>query len=53
MRHSRYFQMRPYPLPLAAKINAVKVPAKFYKDTDNWHVTLGDSDQDVGIRDWD
>ena len=53
MRHSGYFQMRPKPLGLAAKINAVTVPPKFYKDTDDWHITLGDSDQDVGIRDWD
>jgi len=45
MRHSGYFQMR-QPLPLAAKINAVGVPAKFYKETDDWHITLGDSDQD-------
>jgi hypothetical protein len=45
MRHSGYFQMR-HPLPLAAKINAVGVPAKFYKETDDWHITLGDSDQD-------
>jgi hypothetical protein len=29
------------------------VPAKFYKDTDDWHITLGDSDQDVGIATWD
>ncbi len=41
MRHSGYFQMRSNPLALAAKINAVTVPAKFYKDTDDWHVTLG------------
>ena len=52
MRHSGYFQMR-QPLALAAKINAVTVPPKFYKDTEKWHITLGDSDQDVGIRDWD
>jgi hypothetical protein len=46
--------MRPKPLTLAAKINAVTVPAKFYRDTDDWHVTLGDSDQDVvSIREWD
>jgi len=32
--------------PLVVKINALNVPAGFYKDTDNWHVTLGDSDQD-------
>ena len=53
MRHSGYFQMRSKPLALAAKINAVTVPPKFYKDTDDWHVTLGDSDQDVSIREWD
>lgn len=52
MRHSGYFQMR-QALPLAAKINAVTVPAKFYRTIDDWHITLGDSDQDVGIRDWD
>jgi hypothetical protein len=45
MRHSGYFQMR-HPMALAVKINALTVPAAFYKDTDNWHVTLGDSDQD-------
>jgi len=45
MRHSGYFQMR-HPMPLVVKINALNVPAGFYKDTDNWHVTLGDSDQD-------
>ena len=46
IRHSGYFQMR-HPLPLAVKINAVNVPATFYKETDDWHVTLGDSDQDT------
>src|SRR6202521_2595998 len=45
MRHSGYFQMR-HPLPLAVKINAVDVPAAFYKETDDWHVTLGDLDKD-------
>jgi hypothetical protein len=45
MRHSGYFQMR-HPMPLAVKINAVNVPAQFYKATEDWHVTLGDSDQD-------
>jgi len=45
MRHSGYFQMR-HPMALAVKINALTVPAAFYKNTDNWHVTLGDSDQD-------
>lgn len=45
MRRSGYFQMR-QPLALAVKINARAMPAGFYKDTDNWHITLGDSDQD-------
>ena len=41
------------PLELAAKITSGDGTAKFYKSTDDWHITLGDSDQDVGIRDWD
>ena len=45
IRRSGYFRMR-HPLPLAVKINAVSVPAAFYEETDAWHVTLGDSDQD-------
>jgi hypothetical protein len=28
------------------KINDVPVPDQFYQQTDRWHVTLGDSDQD-------
>ena len=28
------------------KVNGLDVPASFYEETDNWHVTLGDSDQD-------
>ena len=28
------------------KVNALDVPPSFYEDTDRWHVTLGDSDQD-------
>jgi hypothetical protein len=31
---------------LTVKINAIELPPGFYKDTDNWHVTFGDSDQD-------
>ena len=33
-------------MEFVAKINAVNVPAGFYKAPDDWHVTLGDSDQD-------
>jgi GNAT superfamily N-acetyltransferase len=32
---------------LTAKVNALQVDASFYEHTDAWHVTLGDSDQDV------
>jgi len=28
------------------KVNAVEVPTTFYQETDGWHITLGDSDQD-------
>jgi hypothetical protein len=45
MRRSGYFQAASS-LPLAVKINAIDVPSSFYKETDDWHVTLGDSDQD-------
>jgi hypothetical protein len=31
---------------LAVKINGVDVGPRFYEETDRWHVTLGDSDQD-------
>jgi hypothetical protein len=33
-------------MEFVAKINGVDVPAAFYENTDHWHVTLGDSDQD-------
>lgn len=45
MRRSGYFQTR-HSLTLATKVNAVEVAASFYKSIDDWHVTLGDSDQD-------
>ena len=28
------------------KINGTEVTPEFYENTDRWHVTLGDSDQD-------
>lgn len=31
---------------IGVKINAVQVPKGFYDDTDGWHITHGDSDQD-------
>jgi GNAT superfamily N-acetyltransferase len=45
MRRSGYFQVRSS-LMLTVKINAMDLPPAFYKDTDSWHVTSGDSDQD-------
>jgi hypothetical protein len=29
-----------------AKVNAIDVGTSFYQNTEKWHVTLGDSDQD-------
>ena len=45
LRKSGYYPVKSS-LDFVAKVNAVDVPADFYKDTDAWHVTLGDSDQD-------
>jgi hypothetical protein len=33
-------------LQFVIKLNALDVPPAFYTETGNWHVTLGDSDQD-------
>lgn len=44
-RRSGYFQVKST-LEFVAKVNAIEVPDGFYDDTSNWHVTLGDSDQD-------
>jgi hypothetical protein len=33
-------------LQFVIKVNALSPPAGFYERTDDWHVTLGDSDQD-------
>jgi GNAT superfamily N-acetyltransferase len=45
LRHSGYFGVKS-PVEFTARINAVPVPADFYERTDDWHITLGDSDQD-------
>jgi hypothetical protein len=47
LKRSGYFQVKSW-LRLIAKVNAVNVPSSFYKNTDRWHVTLGDSDVDRG-----
>jgi len=45
LRKSGYYSVKST-MEFVAKINAIDLPASFYKDTDAWHVTLGDSDQD-------
>jgi hypothetical protein len=45
MRRSGYYSVKST-MEFVAKINAVDVPPDFYDDTSDWHVTLGDSDQD-------
>ena len=45
LKRAGYFQVKSS-VEFVAKVNGVEVPPAFYDDTDNWHVTLGDSDQD-------
>ncbi|HXW07233.1 MAG TPA: GNAT family N-acetyltransferase [Vicinamibacterales bacterium] len=45
IRRSGYFQVKST-VQFVAKVNGLDVPADFYQHTDDWHVTLGDSDQD-------
>jgi GNAT superfamily N-acetyltransferase len=45
LRKSGYFQVKST-MHLVVKVNAVEVPPTFYQETDGWHITLGDSDQD-------
>jgi hypothetical protein len=45
LKRSGYFQVKST-MEFVAKVNAVDVDPAFYENTDNWHVTLGDSDQD-------
>ncbi len=45
LKRSGYFQVKSS-VDFTAKVNAVDVPPGFYEKTDEWHVTLGDSDQD-------
>ncbi len=45
LRKSGYYTVRST-MEFVAKVNAVEVPPDFYRTTDTWHVTLGDSDQD-------
>ena len=45
LRRSGYFQVKST-MEFVVKINDLDVPPLFYEDTEGWHVTLGDSDQD-------
>ena len=45
LRRSGYFQVKST-MEFVLKINGVDVESGFYENTDRWHVTLGDSDQD-------
>lgn len=45
LRKSGYYSVKST-MEFVAKINGLSVPAKFYESTAQWHVTLGDSDQD-------
>ena len=45
LKRAGYFQVKSS-VEFVAKVNAVDVSPSFYEETDRWHVTLGDSDQD-------
>ena len=45
LRKSGYFVVKST-MEFVIKVNGTEVPAGFYENTDAWHVTLGDSDQD-------
>ena len=45
LRRSGYFQVKST-MEFVVKINGIDVESGFYGNTDQWHVTLGDSDQD-------
>jgi hypothetical protein len=45
LRRAGYFNVKST-LDVCVKVNAVQVPKGFYDDTDGWHITGGDSDQD-------
>ena len=45
LRRSGYFQVKST-MEFVVKINGIDVDLSFYENTDTWHITLGDSDQD-------
>jgi hypothetical protein len=45
LRKSGYYSVKST-MELVAKVNGADVPSAFYETPADWHVTLGDSDQD-------
>ena len=45
MKRNGYFEVKST-VEFVARVNALPVGEAFYRDTGDWHVTLGDSDQD-------
>jgi hypothetical protein len=45
LRRNGYFNVKST-IEVSVKVNAVQVPKGFYDETDGWHLTYGDSDQD-------
>lgn len=45
LRRSGYFVVKST-MEFVVKVNGIDVEASFYDSTDDWHITLGDSDQD-------
>ena len=45
LKRSGYFQVKST-MEFVVKVNGIDVDASFYEGTDDWHITLGDSDQD-------
>ena len=45
LRRNGYFGVKST-LDVAVKVNAVQVPKDFYDDTDGWHITYGDGEQE-------
>jgi GNAT superfamily N-acetyltransferase len=45
LRRSGYFQVKST-MEFVVKVNGIDVAPRFYENTESWHITLGDSDQD-------
>lgn len=45
LRRNGYFNVKST-LDVSVKVNAVQVPRGFYDETEGWHITSGDSEQD-------